>query len=115
MHSAIRPLVCFITFQLLPSTYSRFGSLGDIVLLRGTVRRRAQLKRPTSDSNIGEGSPKNPMKPQCQDSNLTNSSVPELKIMACGNVSGLRIRVVIIASRPRTVAKLKELCQGLKQ
>ncbi|KAG5591630.1 hypothetical protein H5410_042144 [Solanum commersonii] len=41
MHSAIRPLVYFIAFQLLPSASLRFGSLGDIVLLRGTVQRRA--------------------------------------------------------------------------
>ncbi|KAG5599993.1 hypothetical protein H5410_031363 [Solanum commersonii] len=39
MHSAIRPLVCFIAFQLLPSASSCSESLGDIVLLRRTVRR----------------------------------------------------------------------------
>ncbi|WMV19089.1 hypothetical protein MTR67_012474 [Solanum verrucosum] len=41
MHSAILPLVCFIAFQVLPSLVSCSRSLGDIVLLRGTVRRCA--------------------------------------------------------------------------
>ncbi|WMV50506.1 hypothetical protein MTR67_043891 [Solanum verrucosum] len=41
MHSAIRPLVCFITFQLLPSASSRSGSLGGIALLCETARQHA--------------------------------------------------------------------------
>ncbi|KAG5631098.1 hypothetical protein H5410_002815 [Solanum commersonii] len=35
MHSVIRPLVCFIAFQLFPSAFLRSELLGNIVLLRG--------------------------------------------------------------------------------
>ncbi|WMV08368.1 hypothetical protein MTR67_001753 [Solanum verrucosum] len=50
MHSTILPLVFFIAFQLLPSTSSRSESLGDIVLLRGTIRRHtnSSFSSPTS-------------------------------------------------------------------
>ncbi|WMV50721.1 hypothetical protein MTR67_044106 [Solanum verrucosum] len=41
MHSAIHPLVWFITFLLFPSASSCFESLGDMVLLRGYVQQRA--------------------------------------------------------------------------
>ncbi|KAG5611283.1 hypothetical protein H5410_022564 [Solanum commersonii] len=34
----IRPLLWFIAFQLLPSASSHFESLGDIMLLRRTIR-----------------------------------------------------------------------------
>ncbi|KAG5614961.1 hypothetical protein H5410_014785 [Solanum commersonii] len=47
--SAIRPLILFITFQLLPSASSRFESLGDMVAY--------ERLRPFSGSPNGFGDP----------------------------------------------------------
>ncbi|WMV18653.1 hypothetical protein MTR67_012038, partial [Solanum verrucosum] len=41
IHLAIRHLVDFIVFLLYPLASSHFESLGDMVLLRGTIRQHA--------------------------------------------------------------------------
>ncbi|KAG5599016.1 hypothetical protein H5410_030386 [Solanum commersonii] len=61
MHSAIRPMVCFIAFQLLLLTSSRSRSLGDIALNYGlfgdiTLEIWARL-RPFGDSPNALGDP----------------------------------------------------------